>query len=612
MRTVSRGSLSFLVLVALVTGLFVYGADVPRHLDPGLVGGSDPLPGEIASLYGDLFDSIGSENYSRALMVLAQGMEVEALPETRLILDRYNELLLTEISSLNGSEVYLGEAAEYLRYVQIEESDDALLRSIAELGSANHTLGLLFEASIQLGNRLNIPQDELVDDLRQAAGVLEMYYDEYASLNQEKTTTEGLLEDRLLSKTLIMLTDVSESVLIGDLVYLRGHIGTVEGLGLSRELGFYLDGVYIGKAVSDSDGDFYVGFPAPMVYAGKVTVWAEFWPSGSDVDRYTPTRSNQYVVEVRYHEPMMEVEYSEAAYPGLPYEVSGVLSYSGVPLEDIRVNLVDGVGNYTTVSGGDGRFWFNVTVPEDIESYGFGVFTVPSGVYGPFIERFSVPVETFPVNLSLSNSWLSFGGGYLVVKGDVSSVGDSEYLVSFQGEPGRVSVVTDGAFNLRVPLAFSVGTGWNRYSVSVESSVPWVGGEVVSGRFFSVNPLIPLVFVVAASYLYIYREQVRLLVREEPVVAPVVGVEPVLRDSPTGVELFLERVRGVLGVSVEPSMTLREFLGELSGKIGDGLADSVRVLVLAYERLIYGPSGESDVDLDGMSEEIAGRLVDEG
>lgn len=611
MRTVSRGFLSSIVLLALVTGLFVFGVDVPRHLDPAVVGGSDPLPGEIAALYGELFDAIGEENYSRALTVLAQGMEVEALPETRLILDRYNELLLTEISSLDGSQVYLGEAAEYLRYVQIEESDDALLRSIAELGSANHTLGLLFEASIQLGNRLNIPQDDLVDDLRQAAGVLELYYDEYASLNQEKDTTEGLLEDRLLSKTLIMLTDVSDSVLIGDLVYLRGHFGTVEGVGLSRELGFYLDGVYIGKAVSDSDGDFYVGFPAPMVYSGEVSVWAEFWPSGADVDRYTPTRSNQYVVDVRYHEPMMEVEYSDAAYPGLPFEVLGILSYSGVPLEGFQVNLVDGVRNYTMVSGGDGGFRFNVTVPEDIDSYSFSVSSAPKGVYGPSSADFIVPVETFPVNLSLSTSWLSFGGGYLVVKGAVSSVGDGDYLVSFQGEPGRVSVVSDGEFSLRVPLGFSVGTGWNRYSVRVESSLPWVGGAVVSGRFFSVNPLIPLFLAVAASYLYIYREQVRLLIQREPVIAPVVGVEPVLVDSSTGLGLLLERVRGVLGVSVEPSMTLREFLGDLSGKIGDGLADSVRVLVLAYERLIYGPSGESDVDLDEMSEEIAGRLVDE-
>jgi len=370
--------------------------------------------------------------------------------------------------------------------------------------------------------------------------------------------------------------------------------------------------VYIGKAVSDSDGDFYVGFPAPMVYSGEVSVWAEFWPSGDDVDRYTPTRSNQYVVDVRYHEPEIEVEYSDVAYPGLPYEVSGVLSYSGVLLEGFQVNLVDGVVNYTTVSGGDGGFRFNVTVPEDIESYSFSVSSAPEGVYGPSLLNFTVPLETFPVNLSLSTSWISFGGGYLVVKGAVSSVGDGDYLVSFQGEPGRVSVVSDGEFSLRVPLGFSVGTGWNRYSVSVESSLPWVGGAVVSGRFFSVNPLIPLFLAVAASYLYIYRGQVRFLIQREPVIAPVVGVEPVLVDSSTGLVLFLERVRGVLGVSVEPSMTLREFLGELSGKIGEGLADSVRVLVLAYERLIYGPSGESDVDLDGMSEEIAGRIRDEG
>ena len=170
-----RHCLVAVFLAGLLVVPMAFCQDVPRHLDPGTLEGEDPLPMEVALLYQELFESIGAENYSEAFNVLARGMEVEAMPETKLILDRYNELLLLEISSLEDSEAYLSDAAEFLRFVQIEEADDALVRSLGELGSANHTLGLLFEAAIQLGNRLGTPRDELVDDLQAAAGVLEEY-----------------------------------------------------------------------------------------------------------------------------------------------------------------------------------------------------------------------------------------------------------------------------------------------------------------------------------------------------------------------------------------------------------------------------------------------------
>ena len=608
----ARGLAVVLVFWFLASGSILF-AESPRHLDPGSLSGADPLPGEVASLYGELFDAIGEEDYVRALDVLRMGMEVEALPETKLILERYNELLLTQITSLNTSDVYLREAAEYLRYVQTEEADDALLRSISELSTANHTLGLLFEASIQLGNQLGIPREELLDDLRDASSVLETYYTEYGELDTVMEEKESLIESRLLDKTVLELSDVSESVLIGDLVYIRGRLSTVNGTGLSREVGFYADGEYIGKAVSDSDGGFYVGFPAPENYNGSVLVWAEYWPRGDDVDIYTPTRSNRRLVDILFHEPSLHLDISEEAYPGLGYLMSGNLSYQGKPLEDYRISLKRYDHVSYTQTGIDGGFRFNISVPESVNVIEFTVVSMPSGVIGPVEETVVVPVVTYPVNVSVRVSGLNIGGGYLTLSGQVSSAyeGGVEYVVYFQGSPGKYSVTTDGEYLLRVPLSLGVKSGWNRYRLVVRSRAPYVGMMVLTGRYFSLNPLIPLVLVVASSYLYVNRERLLAMGRKEDEVEVSKEPAPVPVDPGLGgLELFFYKAGELLGVSPEPAQTLREYLSLLSTRLSKRLAESVRSLLLAYERFLYGPSDDMG-DLDENAVELAGRLGDE-
>jgi hypothetical protein len=608
----ARGLAVVLVFWFLASGPIVF-AESPRHLDPGNLSGADPLPGEVVALYGELFDAIGEEDYVRALDVLRMGMEVEALPETKLILERYNELLLTQITSLNTSDVYLREAAEYLRYVQTEEADDALLRSISELSTANHTLGLLFEASIQLGNQLGIPQEELLDDLRDASSVLETYYTEYGELDTVKEEKKSLLESKLLDKTVLELSDVSESVLIGDLVYIRGRLSTMNGTGLSREVGFYADGEYMGKAVSDSDGEFYVGFPAPQVYDGSALVWAEYWPSGDDVDVYTPTRSNRRLVDILFQLPSLQLDYSEEAYPGLPYLVSGKLSYQGDPLEGYNISLKSYDHVSYTQTGVDGGFSFNVSVPESVDMFEFTVASMPKGVIGPVEETVVVPVVTYPVNVSVRVSGLNIGGGYLTLSGQVSSAyeGEVEYVVNFQGSPGKYSVVTSGEYLLKVPLSLGVKSGWNRYRLVVRSRAPYVGMMVLTGRYFSLNPLIPLVLVVASSYLYVNRERFLAMRREEDEAEVSEEPAPVPVDPGLGgLELFFYKAGELLGVSLEPTHTIREYLAVLSKRLSERLAESVRSLLLAYERFLYGPCGEME-DLDEMAMELTGRLSDE-
>ena len=605
----------------LLTGLFIWGllfgtsyvrAETPRHLDPETLSGTDPYPDEVLGLYGELFDSIALENYSMALEVLAQGMEIEALPETRLILERYNELLLSEISSLNGSAIYLAEAADFLRYMQTEEADTALLNSISELVNANHTLGLLFEASIQLGNKLGVPQDELIDDLVHAVEVLEDYYSDYRLINETNRITESLIEEKLLVKTLIELDETSDSVLVGDLVYIRGRLSTVEGEGLSREIGFYSEGVYMGKAVSDSDGVFYVGFPAPEIYSGSVMVWAEYWPNEEDASTYTPTRSNQMKVEIRYHTPDLAIDYPDVVYLGLPFNISGSLAYGGEPLEGYWVNLSSDDQTLWVQTGVDGDYSFTWGVHEKVDVYILNMTSMPRGNIGPTTHNITLDVSAYPVDVEVQTSGLNFGGGYLTITGNAnSSDPDANYLVSFQGVSGKYSVSTSGEFRIRVPLSLFASTSWNSYQITVKSS-PWLEQVTVSGRYFSINPIIPILFALTCSYLYINRDRVRGLLQKEDIIATdMEPIIPVPEVSPSGLELFFQKLMDILGISFKPDQTLREFLAVIAESLSGGLLDRVRSLILAYERRLYGPPGKKSDDLDGLSMDILGRLSDE-
>ena len=435
----------------------------------------------------------------------------------------------------------------------------------------------------------------------------------YGELDEEGNVAEGLIESRLLNKTVLELTSVSDGVRVGELVFIRGKLSTVDGVGLSREVGFYIDGVYIGKAVSDADGGFYVGFPAPEVYGGFVDVWAEYWPSGGDRDRFTPTRSEVRSVRVDYLVPEIVLDVPEAVYPGRGFNVSGVVSYDGVPVEGVGVWFSDG-GVLRARSGEGGVFSFTRVVPGNATGYGFRVGVESDGVYGPGRVEVDVPVRWYPVSLVLRPSSVNIGGGFFTVRGSVSSsvpVDGAEYLVVYQGSQGSYQVVTGGDFVIRVPLGLMIASSSYGYRVQARSSVPWLGDAVVSARFFAVNPVIPLFIAVACSYLYVNRGLVLgyFVVRDDDEVVRVSVPDPGV--YPSGLGLFVLRAREVLGVSVSPSMTLREYLASLTGRVGVGLVDAVRGLILGYERGLYGPGGVDD-GLDGVGEELAGRLSDEG
>ena len=606
-----RRWLSYIVLLVLFFGVPVCFGDLPRHVDPSLSVSVDPYPAEFAELYSQLFSAIEEEDYGTALEVLGLGADMEALAETKLIIDRYNELIVETVSSLNMSDVYLSEAADYLIYVQTDMVDDVLLRGISEMSDANVTLGLLFETAIQLGNKLDIPQEELFDDLRKAGEILEKYYSTGLEIGEESLFKEMLISDKLLNKTFLSIDLEESSVLVGDLILVQGYLGQVNGSGLSREVLFYLDGAYIGRAVTDADGAFYVGFPAPAVYGNGSIVWAEYWPSGVDSSVLTPTRSNFVDVFVGYRVPSLEVVVPDSVLPGKRLLVEGVYVYAGEPIGGLDLVLVAGGDVYNVSTDARGLFVVTVDVPDNARgNFTFTLLSKPRGVTGPSSNSFVVPVALESLTVIVSEPRFTLSGGYLVVKGKVISRDNASYLVTFQGEPGRYSTTSfDGLFEIRVPLSLSLASAWYPYLVTVESNLPWLLDSSVSGSFLVVSPLIPAVLMFVAAYLVLNKDQVAALlnpVEESEVLHPVIESG----RSVDGGSVF-DVIRGLFGVELGETMTLREYLTGVRRVVGERVYEAVQGFVHLYEKWVYGGSLVKEQQIESAGEEALRRIEDE-
>jgi hypothetical protein len=163
---------------------------------------------------------------------------------------------------------------------------------------------------------------------------------------------------------------------------------------------------------------------------------------------------------------------------------------------------------------------------------------------------------------------------------------------------------SDGGFEADLSPPMVLGTENYPFVVSASPVEPWIRSSSVSGKMFMTN-LLTLVggsVLLVAGSIYVSRNirrrpRSRPASREAPLItepipiaiAPVAGVEPEgMRESYASA---LDLVSRRTGVKPRPSSTLREYLSEIWGSLGEGRRP-FRALTILYERRLYGRAPE--------------------
>ena len=580
---------------------------LPRHQDPQTLGPQPPDVGSLFNLYGFVFNMTAAENYTGAVSWLDWARLVYTTPGSESLIDGYNGQLGAFISGMNMTKTDLDLARENLRHLRTDDLEALLQRIQEDLNKENVTLHGLQSTSLDLATLLKRPPDALL------AGVdaLRVLHAEYAQ--QVELIIQSMQNVGTLNATILSINVAPKEILVGSKIMVTGKLTDVLGNALgTRYIEVLFDDKVVGVSAINGSGVFVLELSAPFVYEDILNVTAEYWPSGGDAIIYLPSASNEVHVKLIYYTPVIDVSVPKIVYPGKMLMIEGNVTYGGASVAGVGVNVVVFGFDMVTVSGIGGGFSFEVPVPRDsVEgTTSITLASLADGVYAPVKALARVDVVRQPMELSVDAPSWAVSGFPVRVKGTASSEGTPVANCSVRLESGVGSVITrtrsDGGFEVELSPPLVLGTENYPFVVKATPVEPWIRSSSFSGEVFMTNLLTLVggsVLVIAVGFYASKKIQRKprtpSMAREEPLVAEptTVTVVPIVAVEPEGVRDSYAYALGVVsrktGVIPRPSSTLREYLVEVWGSLGEN-GGPFRSLTMLYEGWLY----DRDVDVN--------------
>jgi len=615
-------------------------------VDPAQLEDENPLPSKLFLLYHFLIGSMAGEDFSGAEDWLKWALRVHAPPDTRFILDRFNQLLDVEIGELNLTRFFLDEGRGHVRWLREEEAGASLAQALGHLATANMTLGELEGSAVQLASILRTSPEPVLVDLDSLLALMERYMAMIGELKGEaalielqkggKITMEELEEllkgdpelteervremeeeyaRRPLTGTRLVIGANTTQALVGSKVSLWGRLTTLDGTPLTaRDVDLFFDGELDGEALTGSDGDFETIFRVPYVYNPSMTVSAEYWPEDDDVGVYTPAASNTVVLSLIYYTSRLEVEGPSWAYPGTDAAFNGSLSLDGEPLEGLNVGASAFDERAVALSGSEGGFSLTLSVPPEAPEGPAPVefVTVPREVYGPAEARLEVYVVRLLSQLELDAPRWIMSGTVLRVAGSVTVDKRPLKACLITVEYGEKTVMMrtfqDGSFQARLDLPLTMFTDRYSYRVTATPIEAWIEPDTASGGVFIVNLVTLLGAPVFLGVALVYaarnieprprRKKKETRAGDESREAPREPEAPARDASETFPEIYGMAVTLVAGFTDRPQLqnhTIREYLKAVEDTLDKSVHRLFRKLSMRYEAWLYGIPLEPDL-----------------
>ncbi|MCK4300549.1 MAG: hypothetical protein KAX80_13485 [Planctomycetes bacterium] len=145
----AEGGLDGLAVLLLSGVGVVGGADVPRHVDPGLYEFDGPDPEMLYMFYHGIYEGMILENMTIQGEWLDWAGDVDGLEDLSLLLEAYGDQLELQADNLNLTRYYLGEVIRHIGEYNLTTAQASFFKSLRYLEQSNETLPVLRGAPVR-------------------------------------------------------------------------------------------------------------------------------------------------------------------------------------------------------------------------------------------------------------------------------------------------------------------------------------------------------------------------------------------------------------------------------------------------------------------------------
>ncbi len=606
---------------------FLLLGSIPFHLNPAEL--TPSVSGvELWSLYVDVLSHVVEGKYEEAQLLINSTLELSPPEELSYLIDRYRELVqeLTSLLIKLEEKVDLAEAA--LKVNDIEEAKRLVDEAEVLAGRALLLVDDLVAASELLAAKIGVLASPEGKDLHeQLMKLLDRLKECVLKLLSRTREAESTLEEREASlvQTNLTLFLVPPATPVGGVFLAVGVLLSNEGPLPGRLIEVKVDGVRAAATYTFVNGVYIAVVKAPYAFVEQARVQAVYVPRGSDLEKYAYSESEVESLALIFQRTSLLVHAPGSSYVGMPLTINGAVMVDGRPSPNREVDVfLSGVLVGRAFSDEEGCFALSFTPPATKpKSLTLKVTSPPVGLASDASSSISVELVQADVELSLRAPSFIVLPSPIVVEGSFNSTlpcsGRGVVEVKLGGAVKLVEA-EDGAFkaNVTLPLLSSM-SGLYSLEVYVKPMEAWNGARRASTRVLVINPLnLALAFLLATVVVAALRRRGRELTLEVEGLAEAQPIS-VARHVPQALlaelsgarrevleayRTALRKVEEATGLYLQPSHTLREYLGLVADGLGDRLEPFTKLTELA-ERALYA---EREPSFDEVEE--AKRLIE--
>lgn len=648
MKRFLMSSLLLLFISSLLSNVSVRaGLIFPPHEDPAMAKSVIDAYSLLA-YYSDIFMQLSVRQYGNASLLIER-LKFAYIPEDlAYIIQRYNDLTLELMVILNRTENLLAEASTLLYQYRLEEASTIFNSTGILIGKAEILLKDVEEATGTISSRLGVFAAPAESRLTQVYNRIQNMLQRLRALTKEYKDLLRRLRDEAhevqmeeLKPTETTLSLNATNVFVGVFVNAAGNLSS-EGEGLSnRKVTLLLDESPMNEALTSSNGSYSISVRIPYRYVEALKIEALYTPIGDDRGVYLASKSRAFSINVMFYRSLVNVTVPVEAYPGVPITVEGEVAVEdGVSAGFRNVKIfLDHVFLAENETNLQGCFEAEITFSQHIQIGKHSLtFTVePRGVYAGTTYEGELNIVKAPSEINIQASSILVLPSTMYIEGSVySSFGPLRgalIRLEFGESSSAVKTLSDGKFNATVDMPLNlVLSGFQELRVNVEPAEPWNAPLYIKKTVLVINPA--NISLVSAAFLSLiatlYTRLGKGKPREEAVAAaletpskleahiveaqlskPKVDLEGVGGVKGGILEAYLEAVEKIgkaVKISIEPDMTLREFLSKAKPKL-DGATGFFTELTLMTERILYSPYLPR-MDEASRAEDFAKKIVE--
>ena len=608
--TVSILALLLVFLESLV--VVALGYNVIPHVNP------NEIPEETSTLYILLVYSkainalakLDFKNTSSMIRVVYESFIPENL---RYIVLRVNELLNSTSSDIKLAKKSLDNATLLYSIGLLEKALVEVDRCIWFIGRANITLNKLENAINELIQRLPVSpfiahlvskeRSNIQSGLRSLRGTLSKLLSEALKL---RSIVKEVNYTKLIETRISVCVEPGRA-LLGSTVKIYGRLTIFNGTPLNgRVVKLFINGTLAGLSRTDGQGFYVFYYKVPFIYRDYLRVGVAYTPTGNDTKYFTPC-FNETLVYLVYNKTCIKLYTPSTVYPSIPFTVSFRVYPSTRRFFKVYLNDKIIVKDYTDDTG---FYKFNLSVDVSRRVHIVRVVVPPRGLLGPASTMKVLTIIFKRLNVDINLPEVVFNPIPFTITGrvysDTGGLYNASITVVYCGRIFNTTTSVNGVFEVVVSGFSSIPLGYSDIHVHVKPVEVWFERKHLVLRVFTVN-IASLSILTVSLGILVYLTYFRVVSRRRgkrletisttssgiarsSVGESISGVLRGIRDTVITEFYSLVMVIGrVLGVRLEESDTLREFIFKLRGRVSERVYRLLFEIIVAVERHLYSP-----------------------